>query len=335
MEEVYTSADPSIEPTNNGDEWQVSDLEASPSEAIDTHEDTDSIIDPSNSYNQRKADLQLLSELELFPDGYNFDGSEFENVQDVLQFAPGQFEAAPELFVPTLIPLLGEKTDTAKDFRGTQWRNAQFCLFRKNQPRDFLPVSWSVREDGVNLRARIQGGTAARTLVLEFTVFRDHKPVHQAYLEFDVALDIQSYNPHDNIKKNVRRGGNRNQRRGDEEDQVNPNSYAVLRFRTAGGVGRGLDYDVADLTADDQKVFSYGRLLSRNFRPTLPGQSEDLRTVVIRINANHVLYGNETSQGRRANANNDRFYRLVFQLDKDARPILWPYCTEQGNPQLQ
>jgi hypothetical protein len=86
MEEVYTSADPSIEPTNNGDEWQVSDLEASPSEAIDTHEDTDSIADPSNSYDQRKADLQLLSELELFPDGYNFDGSEFENVQDVLQF---------------------------------------------------------------------------------------------------------------------------------------------------------------------------------------------------------------------------------------------------------
>jgi hypothetical protein len=172
-------------------------------------------------------------------------------------------------------------------------------------------------------------------LVLGFTVFRDHKPVHQAYLEFDVALDMQSYNPHDNIKKNVRRGGNKNQRQGDEEDQVNPNSYAVLRFRTAGGVGRGLDYDVADLTADDQKVFWYGRLLSRNFRPTLPGQSEDLRTVVIRINANHVLYGNETRQGRRANANNDSFYRLVFQLDKDPRPILWPYCTEQGNPQLQ
>lgn len=261
--------------------------------------------------------------------------------------SPSQFAAA-DSYKPTLIALVDKKSDAVKDFCGTQWRNAQFCWIRGKDPRDnrFLPPTWAVKENGVNVRARVRGGNAARELAIEFAVYFQGEPVHRATLEFDVGLQIQVYKTIDRIKRRVpKKGKNKRAARSydDEDDADNADSYVAMQFTTEGGVGYGLDYDESFLTADDRMVLSYARLLSMNFRPS-PEQGLPPTTVCLRIHASHVSYDGpaaQNSQARHLANRNDRFQNLVFSLHQDAngepwtRKMLWAYCSDQGRLQTQ
>ncbi|KAL4880086.1 hypothetical protein BJY04DRAFT_219616 [Aspergillus karnatakaensis] len=109
---------------------------------------------------------------ELCQSNIEFDGTAFDEHQEILEFTGGQVVSIRNAFKPTLIPLASRKSETWKRVQGTQWRNCQF-----GQPIDNktvrMPKNLSEKRKGINLRVRIRGGDVARVLVIEFTIFRD------------------------------------------------------------------------------------------------------------------------------------------------------------------
>ncbi|KAL4952982.1 hypothetical protein BDW69DRAFT_184924 [Aspergillus filifer] len=199
-----------------------------------------------------------------------------DTVKGLIECSPGQFVAA-DSYKPTLIVLADKNSDAAKDFCGTQWRNAQFCRICGSNPRDdrFLPATLDFKNNGVNL-----------------TGYRHGEPVHRATVEFDVGLQVQDYKVIDRIRRRAPKKGNNKRATSsyhEEDDAGGADSYVVMHSTTEGGVGHGLDYDDPSLTADDGRVLSYAKLLTVNFHPSPLEQMFPPTVVCLRIKANHRI----------------------------------------------
>lgn len=252
---------------------------------------------------------------------------------------------AADSYKPTLIAPADKKSDAAIDFCGTQWRNSQFCWIRGKDLRDnrFLLATWAVKDNGVNVRAQVRGGSSARELAIDFVVYRQGEPVHRATLEFDVGLQVQDYKVIDRIKRRAPKNGKNKLATSSYEDEDNADSYVVMQFTTEGGVGYGLDYGASFLTADDRMVLFICPTTLMNFRPSPSEKMVLPKIVYLRVHASHVSYDGpaQNSQARRLVARDDRFQNLVFSLYQDAngepwtRQMLWAYYSDKGRLQTQ
>ena len=191
-----------------------------------------------------------------------------------------------------LIPVCSSDSGEAKDFKGTQWKYAQFHTSIIGADGSittaFLPDSWLRKEAGVNVRVKVRGTKVARKIVIEFTAVLDSKPLHRAYLEFHALDQVTDY----------KTGGfSINETFG--KDTRKPTSelrdgYILVCSVTNGGIGFGLDFD-APFLSDANRQLLFARNRARNFSM----DSKAHMTVAFHLNARWVDYTSEDSKTKR------------------------------------
>ncbi|KAL4792420.1 hypothetical protein BDV19DRAFT_380800 [Aspergillus venezuelensis] len=140
MEMSLTPSDYTLREPNTGpDEWsaQVDEIAAEPGSVT---QDTSTA---EHSYDWRAVDVALMSEMPSEPITTKIEGCVFDKDKELIGFSPGQ-SLTPDSYKPTLTALAHKTSDASKDFLGTQWRNAQFCWARGNDPqgKKALPAKW-------------------------------------------------------------------------------------------------------------------------------------------------------------------------------------------------
>ncbi|PIG88248.1 hypothetical protein AARAC_005938 [Aspergillus arachidicola] len=213
-----------------------------------------------------------------------------------------------------LIAVQPRDSEAAKDFNGTQWKNAHFLVHLLDvdgrQQHKYLPYSWFQKETGVNMRAKVCGANLARKLIIELTVHHDSKIVHKAFLEFHAHTHVRHYEFVNRTVKEFR--SNRRKKQNEHVDEaLLQNSYIIIRLVTHGGVGIGLDFDAEFLS------------------------EEDRQRVIFRLNARYIEYELQNSRTKRKGEEQERFFRQFEHFMEGTRPILAPYRDVRGNPICQ
>lgn len=217
-----------------------------------------------------------------------------------------------------LIALKPRDSDEAREFTGTQWKNAQF-LFKvrdkeANQIKKPLPLTWTPKATGVNIRVKFRGSSIAPKLVIEFTLLDNGRRVHRGFLIFSPSEHIIGYNSLDRTSPPMqqaqkKRGGNDDHQEGEEFQRQN---YFIITFTTTGGIGQGLDVNYLFMDDEDRQVLSYARQLSLNFA----ADANRVKQVAIRMNAHWVDSTAGRIKNRRKLDEHQRLHRYVVHFKK-------------------
>lgn len=192
-----------------------------------------------------------------------------------------------------LIPLQERGSHLNKQFMGTQWQMGQFFVTYANGDSKAIPLNWNHSAVGANVRVKVMGGNVARKIRFDLSFTNDPDPTleHTAYVEFDPHSDISSYTCIDRVLRETRPEKGKKQRQAQKDKKE---SYLVIKFKTTGGTGYGLDYESSEFDDETKTLFSYGRQLAKNF-----DSDGSLKMVTVRVNASHSIYENDTQVSKK------------------------------------
>ncbi|KAJ9246999.1 hypothetical protein DTO207G8_8459 [Paecilomyces variotii] len=221
-----------------------------------------------------------------------------------------------------LVALCPMGSEEAKQYLGTEWKNAQFVVLIHGK-HEYFPRVWDYKDTGCTIRAKIVGGKIAKRLRFHVQYRNERVPAanHDAYLEFYENGQVQSYV---GIDKTIKRP-----KKGEKRD-----SYFLVKFSTSGGIGYGLDYESDEFDDATKNTFRYLRSLCTNFSESTDAKPS-VRYVNLRVNAHYFHADDEKDKRRRAAYEFARNSFLDFARDEQISQPWDMYRSPSGQPQTQ
>ncbi|KKZ64960.1 hypothetical protein EMCG_09141 [[Emmonsia] crescens] len=221
-----------------------------------------------------------------------------------------------------LIPLQEKGSHLNKQFMGTQWQMGQFFVTFANGDSKTIPLDCHHSAVGANVRVKVMGGNVARKIRFDLSFTNDPDPTleHTAYLEFDPHSDISSYICVDHVVRESRPDKGKKQKQAQKDKKE---SYFVIKFKTTGGTGYGLDYESSEFDDETKTLFSYGRQLAKNF-----DSDGSVKMVIVRVNASHSIYENDIQVSKKQEKFN--VFRDCFENFSKDTSLAYHYYRTKG-----